>query len=452
MQLDQIEDITSQENPPLQVGVPHCPAKDSRQRTLERLNTLWHKRAFLMHVAVAGLLAGTLLAFLLPKKFESTTQLMPPDSQSSSTMSLLAGLAGRNSSGLGAFAGDLLGFKSSGALFVGILRSRTVQDHLIDRFHLQNVYGVRLQEDASRILEENTAVSEDRKSGIITLTVTDHDPQRAAALARAYVEELDHLVVHVSTSSAGREREFLEDRLGSVQNDLEASEKDLSQFSSKNGTVDLKEQGKAMVEAAATVEGQLIAAKSELEGLRRIYADDSVRVKSARARINELQAEMQKMGGSDQDDGTGSLYPPLRKLPLLGVTYSDLYRRVKLEEAVYEALTQQFELAKVEEAKETPSVKVLDAPNIPSRKSFPPRLLIIFLCTFLCFSGAAFVVLIRDSWQVLDPNDPGKSLLLEVFATLTSRVSRKPMIRRATETHGSAPRNGNGLKQEEARR
>ena len=373
-----------------------------------------------MRVTLAGLLAGTLLAFLLPKKFESTAQLMPPDSQSSSTMSLLAGLAGRNSGGLGAFAGDLLGFKSSGALFVGILRSRTVQDHLIDRFHLQNVYDVRLEEDASRILAENTAVSEDRKSGIITLTVTDHDPGRAAALAQAYVEELDHLVVRVSTSSAGREREFLEDRLKSVQSDLEASEKDLSQFSSKNGTVDLKEQGKAMVEAAATVEGQLIAAKSELEGLRRIYADDSVRVKSARARINELQAEMQKMGGSGQDEGTGSLYPPLRQLPLLGVAYSDLYRRVKLEEAVYEALTQQFELAKVEEAKETPSVKVLDPPNVPSRKAFPPRLLIIFLCTFLCFLSAAFVVLIQDRWQQLDPADPGKSFILEILGTFAT--------------------------------
>src|SRR5262249_51765864 len=145
------------------------------------------------------------------------------------------------------------------------------------------------------------------------------------------------------------------------------------QFASKNGAIDIKEQGRAMVEAAATLEGQLIAAKSELEGLKQIYADNNVRVRSTQARIAELQSQLNKVGGKGENDsstisnGSDRLYPSLRRLPILGVTFADLYRRTKVQEAVYEALTQQYELAKVQEVKETPSVKILDEARVPEK-------------------------------------------------------------------------------------
>ena len=154
-----------------------------RANRIQRLRLLWNERRFLSRAAVAGLLFGTLVAFLLPKRFESTMQLMPPDSQSTSGMAMLAALTATTGSGVGAVAGDLLGIKSSGALFIGILRSSTVEDRLVERFGLKKVYGARLEEAARRILAENTAISEDRKSGIITITVTDREPRRAAAMA-----------------------------------------------------------------------------------------------------------------------------------------------------------------------------------------------------------------------------------------------------------------------------
>jgi capsule polysaccharide export protein KpsE/RkpR len=358
---------------------------------------------------------------------------MPPDSQSNSGLALLAGLASRNGNGLGAFAGDLLGMKSSGALFIGVLRSRTAENRLVDRFQLKNVYGVRLAEDACRILSENSSISEDRKSGIITIAVTDRDPKRAAALAQAYVEELDREVAQLSTSSARREREFLEERLKSVQTDLEAAEKDFSQFASKNNAIDIKEQGKAMFDAAATVEGNLIAAKSQLEGLKQIYTDNNISVRSTKARVAELQSELEKIGGkgesttsSDNGDSNGSFYPSIRKLPLLGVPYADLYRRTKVEEAVYEALTQQFELAKVEEVRETPSVKVLDPPSVPERKTFPPRLEIMFLGTFLAFAGAVVLTLGKAHWKEIDAQDPGKALAHEVLQSANAHMPWAP--------------------------
>jgi capsule polysaccharide export protein KpsE/RkpR len=407
---------------------PEFLGEDSRDISVERLRLLWNERRFLRQTAVVGLLLGTLLAFLLPKRFESTTQLMPPDSQSNSGMAMLAAMASKTGSGLGAFAGDLLGMKSSGALFIGILRSRTVEDRLIDRFDLRRIYSIRLEENARRKLEENTSISEDRKSGILTITVTDNEPKRAAAIAQAYVEELDRLVAQVSTSSARREREFLEERLKAVQLDLENAEKEFSQFASKNSTIDIKEQGRAMVEAAATLEGQLIAAKSELEGLKQIYTDNNVRVRATRARIAELQNQMDKIGGKGESTSSANsaqgdpLYPSIRKLPLLGVAFADLYRRTRVQEAVFEALTQQYELAKVQEVKETPSVKVLDDAHVPEKKSFPPRLMIMFLCTFLALTGATVLVLGRARWAEVEPTAPGKIFAQEVFQTVNAKM------------------------------
>jgi len=277
-------------------------------------------------------------------------------------------------------ASELLGLKSTSDLLVGVLSSRTVEDKLIQKFDLRKVYGARRMEDARKALAASTDVSVDRKSQIITITVTDDSPQRATAMAQAYVEELNRTLAEVSASSARRERIFLEGRLQAVNRDLEAAEKDFSQFASKNTAIDIKEQGKAMVEAAATLQGELIAARSELEGLRQLYADGNVRVRSAQARAAELEDQLRKVGGKEESTSLeqaapgDSLYPSIRKLPLLGVTYADLYRKTKVQEAVFETLTQEYELAKVQEAKEIPSVKVLDSPNVPERNHFLPAL------------------------------------------------------------------------------
>jgi len=369
-------------------------------------------------------MAGLILAFLLPKQYQSVTQLMPPDTQPSSSV-LVGALAGAAGNGLSALAGDVLGLKNSGALFVGILHSATVQGRLVQRFDLKKVYGDTLEEDARKDLASHTAISEDRKSGIISIVVTDHAPWRAADLAQAYVEELNRLAAELSTSGAHRERVFLEDRLRAVKQDLDQASHDFSEFSSKNTTIDIKEQGRAMVEAAANLQGELIASKSQLESLEQIYTANNVRVRSVQARITELQKQLDKLGGDTSvqtGDAASNIYPSIRQLPLLGVTYADLYRKTKIQEALYEALTQQYELAKVQEAKETPSVKVLDVAGVPEKKSFPPRMLIVSVCTFLAAGLGATWLLGRARWRQLDSGDPGKLFATEVLHSFNARM------------------------------
>jgi uncharacterized protein involved in exopolysaccharide biosynthesis len=405
-------------------------SRDTSQKALASLRLLWERRGMLYRVSLYALLASTLVAFLIPKRYESTARLMPPDNQSSSGLAMAAaamsGTAGAG--GLGGIASDLLGLKSTSDVFVGILGSRTAQDKLIQQFDLKKLYGDRQMEDARKDLAEHTAISVDRKSQIISITVTDRNPQRAAAMGQAYVEELNNLVAALSTSSARRERIFLEGRLQTVSQDLEAAEKEFSQFASKNTAIDIKEQGKAMVEAAALLQGQFIAAQAQYEGLRAIYTDNNPRVRSAKARIDELQRQLEKLGGKGESSINASsqpgdsMYPSIRKLPLLGVMYADLYRHTKIQEAVLETLTKEYELAKVQEAKEIPTVKVLDPANTPDKKSFPPRLLIIFLGTTFAFATAACWVFGKTAWDVTDPSDARKAFAHEVFATVLAQM------------------------------
>jgi uncharacterized protein involved in exopolysaccharide biosynthesis len=385
------------------------------------LRILWDQRAFLGRVTMWGFSLAFILAFLLPQSFESKTLLMPPEQANSNLASLVA-LAGGSGSSLGALAGNFLGMRTSGALFIGILSSRTVEDRIINQFNLRHVYHVSRMDLARKRLEADTYAIEDRRSGIIAITVTDGDPKRAAAIASAYVNELDRLVAQLNTSTAHRERVFLEERLKSIKQDLDSAARDFSDFSSKNAAIDIKEQGKAMMDAAAKLEGELIAAQSEREGLRQIYSDENVRVRALGARIAELQKSLAQIGGGASDSATSSNlqdgpgYPSLRQLPLLGVTYAELYRRSKSQETLYDLFTQQYELAKVQEAKETPSVKVLDPPNVPEKKSFPPRLLIMFLGAVLSFVFGALWLVAHNAWQETDSQNPAKSFLREVYA------------------------------------
>jgi capsule polysaccharide export protein KpsE/RkpR len=412
---------------------------------LPRARFLWSNRKTIGRAALIGLVVGLILAFVIPTRYQSITRLMPPDSSSSSAASMLAAISTKVP-GLSAYAGNLMGLQNAGAVFVEVLQSRTLQDRLVNEFDLRKVYGKRLREDARKKLTSRTRIFLDRKSGVITIYVEDRDPKRAAAIGHAYTEELNSLMAELNTSAAHKERVFLEGRLDRVKKELESSEKEFSEFASKNTAIDIKEQGKALVSAAANLQGELIAAQSQLEGLRQIYTDNNVRVRQLQARIAEIQRSLNQLGGQSDATGAneasrngprsntelkGSPYPSLKQLPVLGVTYADLYRQTRVQEVVFETLTQAYEMAKVEEAKETPSVKVLDEPEVPERKSFPPRRWVIALSTLFAVLGAMGWIFGSDMWAKLDPENPKKALITDVVRDIT-RDSKKLFRKRST--------------------
>lgn len=384
---------------------------------LEAFEYLWYSWIKIALWALVGLLFSVVLAFRICK-YPATAQLMPPDSSSGGGLAQLAlpgllkspGLAG-----LAGMAGDLLGGKTTGALFTKVLQSRTVEDELVKRFDLRKHYHKTYWEDARAKLESNTSIVEDKKSGVLAITVKDRDPQFAATLAGAYVDALDHLMSQVSTSAARRERIFIEQRLAEEKTALDDAEEKFSRFSSNTMALDVPEQTRVMVEASARLQGELIAARSEMEGLQQVYTPENTRVKTVQARIDELERSLAKINtGSPKGPASATNpYPSIKSMPLVGVQWTDLYRSTKIHETVYELLRQQYEVARIQEAREIPAVKILDEPTVPEERH-PGIPLVVLVGTLISMMLACTGLLLQRRWRSWDPDDPRRILLARV--------------------------------------
>src|SRR5262249_13138539 len=222
---------------------------------------LWLQRGRIARWIALGFLLSLFVAWRYPK-YDSTVQIMPPDGGSSNGLAaLIPALA--KSPGLAGLAADFTGAKTSGAVFSKVLESRSVQDDLIRKFELQKHYGTRYMEDTRVKLGKRTDIVEDKKSGVISITVHDHDRDLAMKLPNAYVEELSTVTARVSTSAAKQERLFIEQRLAEETKAMEEAEQQFSQFASANMALDVPEQMKATVEAAGRLQGELIAARAQ---------------------------------------------------------------------------------------------------------------------------------------------------------------------------------------------
>ena len=398
-----------------------------------RTAILWSCRKTLLRVFVATVPVSIALVMLIPKQYKSVARIMPPDQQSAGA-SMFAALAARPGSfgALGSLAG-LLGTHPTTALFISLLQSGTIRADLVNRFQLQQIYHKRYAVDAEAKLAHRTTITDDKKSGVITLEVTDSSPARARDLAQAYLDGLNQVVIQTTNSSAHQERMFIEQRLKTVTADLEGAQRDLSEYSSRTNTVDLKEQTRAMVDAGARIEASVTIEQSALNSLRQVYGDQNIRVREAEARIATLRRELTRVAGmpiatdSDSRSGANELYPPLRQLPELAVPYADLFRRVRVQEAVYELLTQQYEAARIQEAKDVPVVAVIDRPGVPEKKSFPPRTLLVIALDASAVVCASVWILLRERWGELPPDHH-----LRIFVEQSSFRTRNPSERVAS--------------------
>lgn len=373
-------------------------------------------RKLLGQSAVIGLALGLCLSFAIPNYYTSTVRLLPPEGPNTSSL-LMSAAASRGISGpLADIGASMLASKNTGALYTRVLLSRTVEDAVITRFDLRRVYFRKYYETARKKLESRAVVSEDKKSGVITIEVTDSDRERSNAMAQTFVDESNKLLATVSTSTARRERLFIEQRLVTVQSDLKAAEKKLSDFAAANTTLDVKEQTKAMVAAGAELQANIIASRSELESLQQTYTDNNIRVRSLKARIAELQKSLDKLGGTaDQPESPNQMYPSLRRMPRLGAQWTDLYRDAQVQEKLYELLIQQYELSKIQEAREIPVLKELDSPVVPERKSWPPRTLFTLIVLTIVVGAVMAKLWLREYLST----NPENSLIAKVIRYLS---------------------------------
>jgi capsule polysaccharide export protein KpsE/RkpR len=413
---------------------------EPENKKAERLWLLWRARRFLWGVIWKTLLASIVVAFLVPVHYESSVRFVPSETANTtgggSMMGLLSKAIGGSESpaaSLGLDVPGMLGAKTPGAFYVEVLKSRTVQDRLIDRFDLRARYKKSTYIEARKKLKKFTDIEEDKKSGVITLTLTDYEPKMAAQIANAYIEELNRLAVDLNTSSAHRERQFLEERLATAKQDLARATAALSQFSSKNSMVDPQNEGRTVMDAAARLQGELIASETELKGLREIYSDDNIRIRTLKARMAELQSQLKKLVGQNAEitsqDASSSVsgnapYPSMHSLPALGSRYADFYREAKIQEAIYAFVTQQYEMAKVQEARELPIVRVMDAGVAAEKKSSPIRSLIVAGSVLGSLALACFWVIGKYRWQQIPGDDPYRLLAADISAEVKTSLGK----------------------------
>ena len=398
----------------------------------EKLALVWQYRRILGKWIACGIGVSLFLWLVLPRRYESTVRLMPPEMSSSTNILPLlmgAGTSGSANSAAG-LAATMLGGKTTGDLYVDVLQGTSVLDPIINKFDLRKEYRDKYYEFARKDLIDRTVVDTNRKSGVITITVTASSPWLAQSIAQAYADQLDSVVRTVSSSSAHRERVFLENRLKTVKAELDDSSKKLASFASKNVALDIPEQAKATLTAAARGQAELIAAQAELEGLRQIYTDNNFRVKAIEARIAELKRNVDMQ---QTDTTPGSMMDWIRKLPQLGVDWSNYYRTATLDELVYEALIKQYELAKVQEAKETTPVTVLDPPQAPERKSYPKGSVLLLVGIFLSTLGGMTYIIGSDAYRRVDPDHPAKIYIEDTRARWMARWQNNKLRMRVAD-------------------
>jgi uncharacterized protein involved in exopolysaccharide biosynthesis len=400
-----------------------------------KLEVLWLNKWSIVLTSILGFAIAAGVSLLMPAKYVATAYFLPPDMNPASGMDLLIGMktGGAAMGGMGTMFNDMVGTRTPGQLYFQEMQSRSVEDSLIKRLDLNRVYRAKQKEAARKALEGSTKFNEDRKSGILSVQVTDKDPTRAAAIANGYAEELGRFLSDIDSAAGRREREYFEVQLVIAREQLERASKALGEFSGKNSVLDLPLQDNAAISSAAAIQGRLIAEEAQLDGLLQIYTENNVRVKETRAQVARLQRQLEQVqgkraassapastntgGGGSADDSSSKM----EQLAGLSTEYMDLYREAKTAESMVETLTQQYEIAKLEETRHITKVQLLDPAQPPELKTFPKRGRMSIIGMFVGFLIGVGYVLARNWWQTTSEDNEWKKLLRSIWNRFTLR-------------------------------
>ncbi len=365
---------------------------------------------------VACLVTGV-VSLLLPKEYEATASIIPPRENEGS--SLLQTLAGQ--SGVGSFLGGLMPRESNKDLFVGVLKSRTMQDDMIKKFDLVKAYGFEGSKTpllkARKKLETMTDIRVS-KEGVISVSISAYDARMAADMANFCVANLDRLNTSINITDAGRSRLFLEGRVEGAQKALKEAEERLKEYQSRSKAVVLEGQTKAAIEGAAVLEGQILAAEVQMKTLE-TYATqrnpDVIRLKES---IDEMRRQLKRMdygrNSGNPKAGPGGVASDfsvsLGSIPSTGLDLVRLIRDAKIQETIFIVLTQHLEEAKLAEAKDTPTVKILDRAVVPEWRSRPNVLVNVAIAGAASILVAIFLAFFLEYVEEIRRRERGKGL------------------------------------------
>ena len=376
---------------------------------------IFKHRGFLGYTVGAVFLISVIISFLIPKTYMATARILAPRENGPGLASLIAGA----DEALMGLAAVLNGNPTPSAVYVGILKSRSVADALIEKFNLKERYDERYIEDVYAELADHSIIEASKRDQLIIISVKDRDPRRAADMANAYVDTLNRLNRRLSSTQGKRKRIFLEGRLKDVRADLERAETDLKAFQEKYHLVAVEEQARATIEGAAEIKGQIVAAQTELEVYKQFGTEKQIEAVMLKARIEELQKQLEAIaqgeppatGNPDAStpDKSSGFYVPFDDLPRLSMELMRLTRAAKVQEKLFALITAQYEMAQIEEAKDVDTVQVLDPAVVPQKKFGPRRRAIVASSTALALMAAVFLAFLLEYtgyWQTISARWP----------------------------------------------
>jgi len=390
------------ESPPDTSGAQSSPVDDEVSLLDWLIILAKHKRVIVGAPFVAAGVAG-IISLLLPNIYTGTARILPPQQSASMATALLSQLGGQLG-GIAGMAGGALGIRNPNDLYVGMLKSRTVADNLIARFELGGVYDEKYLSETRRRLEKHTAIVPGRE-GIITIEVDDEDPKRAADLANAYVDELMKLTKILAVTEASQRRLFFERQLVQAKDNLTTAEIGARQGLQKGGLAQVDAQGRSMIEVTARLRAQISVKEVQLGAMRTFAAEGNPELQRVQEEIQALRRELSRIEGSSpiaaigRGDTSGNS----------GLDNLGRLRDVKYYEFLYELLAKQYELAKIDEAKDAAVVQVMDKAIEPDRKSKPRRTLIVLLSALVALFVSIPWVFVREAATQVKTN-PGRAL------------------------------------------
>ena len=349
-----------------------------------------HNR-FILKLTGAAALLSVIYALLQPNIYTGKTVVMPPQQASSSASALLGQLGG-----LAGMAGGAIGVKNPSDLYVGMLKSRTVADALIERFKLVDLFKAKTMEPVRGALAGNTVITAG-KDGFITIEYSDKDPKLAAALANAYVNELDRLTQTLAVTEAAKRRLFYEKQLKGVREGLDLAESAMKEMQEKTGVIQLEGQSKAILGAEAELRAQIAAKEVELSAMRSFATEQNPDFRRVEQILSSLHSQLTKL---EHDNHANNVEMTSKgKIPELAVEYGHKMRDLKYYEKLFEFMTQQVLVAKIDEAKDAAIIQVVDKALVPDVKSKPKRSMIVLLATILAFFVGIIWVFIKEAGE-----------------------------------------------------
>jgi uncharacterized protein involved in exopolysaccharide biosynthesis len=335
-----------------------------------------HKRLILSITGGFAILAIA-VSLVWPASYTATLTLLPPQQNSSLSSQLAAQLGSLG--GLAQMAGGGALIKNPNEMFVAMLTSRTVEDAMVDRFGLMQEYHSRYRSDARKAFANHVKVDGSGKDGLIHIAVQDHDPQRAAALANGYVDQFRALERNLALTEAQQRRLFFEEQWKLANQNLAAAEEALKETEERTGLIQIDSQARALIEAAAALRAQITAKEVQIQGIATYASGGNAQLIEAEQELASLRAQLARLGGTSQNPE--NILVPKGQMTSAGVEYVRRLRDVKYYETIYEILARQYELAKLDEAKEGAIVQVVDPAVAPERRSSPKRGLIVLAAT-----------------------------------------------------------------------